>query len=212
MNPRRRDSRVYARTRRGVTRYYADFRDYADVGGKQMALVPEDQTRATTDPDVAAVLAAEELKRLKAKRSLKDTTGIKESAGLEAYAAHHLVEKARAGRTTERWLELAEGHLRAAIEFFGADRDLRSITVTDVQAWANQLARKPGRRARTVSGATVRKYLNSLSNLYRRAQGEEYVPPGYNPVAAVMDKPTSSRRPPTWFEVPEVALLLEAAR
>ena len=31
--PRTRRSRIYGRTRGGVTRYYGDFRDLADVGG-----------------------------------------------------------------------------------------------------------------------------------------------------------------------------------
>ena len=30
-------SRIYKRTRNGVTRYYGDFRDYADVGGRREA-------------------------------------------------------------------------------------------------------------------------------------------------------------------------------
>ena len=36
-----------------------------------------------------------------------------------------------------------------------------------------------------MSGGTLRHYLNALSNLFRRAQAEGYVPPGYNPVAAM---------------------------
>ena len=47
---------------------------------------------------------------------------------------------------------------------------------------------------------------------YRRAQTEEKVAPGYNPVAAMMDKPTAKKVAAQWLEVPTAALLLEAAR
>lgn len=54
--------------------------------------------------------------------------------------------------------------------------------------------------------------MNALSNLYRRAQSEGVVPPGYNPVSALMDKPTGRRVEAAWLETPDAALLLEAAR
>jgi integrase len=115
------------------------------------------------------------------------------------------------------------------------------IGVEDVQRWAVHLAqrprRQPGRcpecggrklalsglaascatckhswRVAPLSGATRRKYLNSLSNLYRRAQGEGYVTPGFNPVAALMDKPKARQKEARWLEVHEAALVLESAR
>src|SRR5262249_6747880 len=43
-------------------------------------------------------------------------------------------------------------------------------------------------------------------------QSEEYVPPGFNPVAALLDKPKPARREAAFLEVPDAALLLEAAR
>jgi integrase len=64
----------------------------------------------------------------------------------------------------------------------------------------------------TLSGGSIRHYLNALSNLYRRAQSEGYVPPGYNPVAALLEKPTPRREEAKWLEVHEAALLLESAR
>jgi integrase len=51
-----------------------------------------------------------------------------------------------------------------------------------------------------------------VSNLYRRAAGEGYVPPGYNPVATLIDKPCETRHEAGWLEVPDAALFLEAAR
>ncbi len=62
------------------------------------------------------------------------------------------------------------------------------------------------------SGQTIRHHLNALSNLYKRAQSEGVVPAGYNPVAALIDKPTATRQEAHWLEVHDAALFLEAAR
>ena len=58
----------------------------------------------------------------------------------------------------------------------------------------------------------VRHHLNALSGVFRRAASEGYVPPGYNPVAALLEKPTGKPGEARWLEVPDAALLLEAAR
>lgn len=63
-----------------------------------------------------------------------------------------------------------------------------------------------------MSGGTVRHHLNTLSSLYRYAQQDEAVPPGYNPVAALVKKPTAKKVEADWLEVHEAALLLEAAQ
>jgi integrase len=55
-------------------------------------------------------------------------------------------------------------------------------------------------------------HLSALSNLYRRAQEGKVVLPGYNPVAALMEKPAGPRREARWIEIHDAALLLEAAR
>src|SRR3989441_13255668 len=59
---------------------------------------------------------------------------------------------------------------------------------------------------------TLFRSLNSLSNLFRRAQAEGYVPAGYNPVGSLMEKPSARRAEARWLEVPQAALLLEGAR
>ncbi|HET7599044.1 MAG TPA: site-specific integrase, partial [Gemmatimonadales bacterium] len=82
----------------------------------------------------------------------------------------------------------------------------------DVRAWVTQLQALPSPRGGTLTGSTLRQHLYALSNLYRRAQGEGYVPPGFNPVSALMEKPTAEREEARWLEVHEAALLLEAAR
>ncbi len=58
----------------------------------------------------------------------------------------------------------------------------------------------------------MRHHLNALSNLYRRAQSEGVVPPGFNPVQAMIDKPIGKPQEARWLEIHEGALLLEAAR
>jgi integrase len=212
MTPRRRRSRIYWRVRGGERRAYGDFRDYADVGGHQEALVAPGERLATTDPDVADTLAATRLRELDGFRRGRALHGRAQETTLAAYAADHLEKKARSGKVTRDWIAMAELFLRRAVEFFGADRDLESIRVTDVQAWVTHLSMVPTARGRPPSQGTVRHALNALSNLYRRAQSEGRVPPGFSPVAAMLEKPQGTRREARWLEVPEAALLLESAR
>jgi integrase len=131
---------------------------------------------------------------------------------LEAFAAEHLVAKAKAGKVTERWLASTELHLRRAVVHFGGKRDLRSISVADVRAWVVALQDTETNRGHTMDGGTVRHHLNALSNLYRRAGAEAIVAPGYNPAAALMEKPSARTGEAKWLEVHEAALLLESAR
>ncbi|MGH7564031.1 MAG: tyrosine-type recombinase/integrase [Gemmatimonadota bacterium] len=207
----RKKARIYWRERGGVRRAYGDFRDFADVGGKREALIPRGMTVATDDPAVAEKLVDERLEELQGRRRYRGLYGTT-PATLEEFAAHHLDEKAKAGVVTDRWLVAAERQLRSAIEFFGADRDLSTISVSDVQAYAGDLVERPNRRGGTLSASTRRHYLNTLSNLYRRAQSEEKVPSGFNPVASLLEKPTAARQEAKWLEVADAALLLEAAR
>lgn len=206
---RRRISRVYTRRRGGEDRFYGDFRD---LGGGREALIPPGETRATTDVDVATELAAQRVKELEGSRRGNHLLGVRGQTTLRAFAAHHLVQKAKAGRSVDRWLEQHEAKLRAACDYFGEERDVLSVDVADVQRWANHLRLQPNGRGGTLSEGSVRHYLNVLSNLYRRAQAERYVPPGFNPVAAMLDKPVGKREEARWLEVHEASLFLESAR
>jgi len=210
--PNGRGTRIYWREQGGERRAYGDFRDFDDVGGGREALIPKHEKRATTDRDVAAALAAERLAELERRRRNKTILGLEGSASLGGYARRHLIEKAKAGRVTKKTIETAEMHLGRAIDFFGEDRLLDTIGVADVEAWRTELATMPGQGGRTFSPSTQRHHLNDLSNLYRRATGEGLVPPGYNPVAAMMDKPQSRAAEAEWLEVHDAALLLESAR
>lgn len=151
------------------------------------------------------VLAGARLKQLHELR-LRKAHHIPAPVGFGAYASVHLVKKAQSGRCTKGHLEDAELHLNRAVAFFGADRELDTIAVDEVGQWAATLS------ATGLAGGTVRHHLNALSNLFRRAVAEQIVPPGYNPVGALLDKPSARREEAKWLEVPEAALLLESAR
>jgi integrase len=184
-----------------------------DLGGKQESLIPPGERRATSDPDIAAVLAARRLKEFEAERRGRIILEIRPRAKLADFARLHLIKKARAGRVTDQWLESTEKHLERATAFFGADRNLESISTTIVQEWTAHLQSMSNGRGGTMSDGNVRHHLNSLSNLFRRAQAENHVPPGYNPVAALMEKPPAhTPQEAKWLEVHDAALLLEAAR
>jgi integrase len=62
------------------------------------------------------------------------------------------------------------------------------------------------------SPGTIRHYLNALSGLYRRAEAERVVAPGFNPVAGMIGKPRGTDEEARFLSVPAAALLLEAAR
>ena len=126
------------------------------------------------------------------------------------YVEHHLAEKAketdRHGQPiTEQWLAAVKQHLHRAAEHFGGHRLLGSITRADLLTWLSVLARR-------FSGGAARQHLNSLSNLYRRAVADSLVPA--NPVTALLptEKPKGSTEEAAWLEVPEAALLLDAAK
>lgn len=213
---KRKRSRVYWRSGRA----WADFRDHADAGGRLEPLTALGERLATKDADVAQALVAARLTELDALRHGRALHGRARGTALAAYAAEHLVKKAKAAKVTRDWLAMAELFLQRAVDFFGADRDLEAITVEDVQAWVTHLSTtkyvprkaKADAKGRSLSSGTVRHALNALSNLYRRAQSEGKVPPGFSPVAAMMEKPSGVKREARWLEVPDAAFLLEAAR
>src|SRR3989454_11962547 len=179
----RRRSRIYVK----CGRYYGDFRD---LGGKLEALIPRSEKRATRDADIAADLANARVKVLEARRRGIGLIGIGEVDGLGKFAEYHLERKHQLGEATDWSLGGVQLALERACEFFGVDKPLTAIAVTDVQDWATWLRKYPGRRGRTaLSDGAGRDHLNTLSNLYRRAIGERKLPLGSNPVAAYENKP-----------------------
>lgn len=199
-------TRIYWRDRGGVARAYGDFRD---LGGKREALVPPGKTRATSDPDVAAKLVADRVAELTRQDRENALLGLKGRKRLGPFAAEHLIWKAKTD-VTEKTIATAERHLRLAVEILGADRWLDTIGVADIEALRDALAETTTKRKRPPSGGTLRHVLNDVSNMYRHAASKGMV--GYNPVAAMMDKPSASTREARWLEVHDAALLLESAR
>ena len=212
MTPRKRRSRIYWRRRGGARRAYGDFRDYADVGGKREPLIPAGERYATTDPDVAGKMASDRIAELESARRRRALFGHAEVATLVEQAAAYLVARKRAGRVTEAWLAACEGFLRRATEFFGSNRPLEGIRVSDVRAWAAALHTTKGKTGRQLGAESVRRHLFTLSAVYRFAQESELLPPGFNPVAAFGEKPPTPQHEAQWLEVPDAALLLEAGR
>lgn len=216
-------ARIYWRNGRA----YGDFREYSDVGGGRESLKPEGRSRATKDADEALRLYTARLEALKAARAhAEQVARLKrdgkyddvvqiiepdEGATLQAFAARHLKRKAVDKEATRRWLLEVERHLRAAVEFFGADRSLRTIEPGDVDGWVDHLRSLPGRKGATVQDPTVRKYLNSLSNLYARAISDGKA--SSNPVGDMYAKPSGvADGEAEYLAAHEAALFLESAR
>jgi len=188
-------------------RAYGDFRSYEDVGGGREALAPPGSTWGTKDEEVAEALFAARLAELQEKRAGRVGVEKRRTTTMAELVRDHLLMKAKAGKTSDSHMRDLEQRLGVALDFFGRSRDPRTVEPADVRAWSEKLAkgdRKPG---------TVRHYLNALSGLYGRAQEGLYVDPGYNPVALLQEKPTGGWSGEAAFlEVPDAALLLEAAR
>ncbi len=212
MTPKKRRSRVYWRLRGGARRAYGDFRDYGDVGGRREPLIPSGERLATTDPDVATKLASERLAELEAARRRRGLTGRAEIATLAEQAAAYLVARKRAGAVTDAWIAASQVFLERAAAFFGAVKPMEQIRVSDVRAWAAHLLSEKGKTGKVLGAESVRRHLFTLSAVYRFAQESELLPPGFNPVAVLREKPAARQHEARWLEVPDAALLLEAAR
>ena len=187
-------------------RFYLDARDYADVGGRQEALIPPGERHATTDRTRARRLARARLADLRAARRRPATEPGVDLTRLGDFVDHHLEREALETTRSKASLSILEHQLEVAVDHFGADTRLRDIRTVDIRAYLDVLARGLGPE-------TVRKYLFALSKLLRRARGDEVVPAEYDPIGVLVNKPGRRRRGERrWLEVPEAALLLEAAR
>jgi len=63
---------------------------------------------------------------------------------------------------------------------------------------------------RSLTKATARKFLNSLSDTFSSAKYDQFV--AANQMADIYSRPTPERRTPTWFTPSECALILESER
>lgn len=200
-------------------RAWGDFRDYADVGGRREALRAPGTGQATNDEDLARVLLGERLRVLDGKRRGRVLHGERKDGSLADVARLDLLAKADSKKYTETHLSAVEARLRIVLAFLGgpvdpeAGRlDPNTVGVERVRALVAELRRLPNGRGGTMSEGNVRHYLNALSGVYRRAGSEGYVPPGFNPVGALLEKPVGRAVEARWLEPHEAALLLETAR
>ncbi len=199
-------SRIY--TRGG--RFWGDFRA---KGGRREPLVPPGERVATTDRDIAEVLAADRLKQLEQASRNRVLLGIEGPAQLAEYASHYLVLRKKSGKVTEHHIAALQTRLQRAVDFFGAYRDLDTIWVPEVERYVEWLGKQPNGLGGTLGPSTVLHHLWALSNLYKRAISERRVSPKHNPVHAMMDKPSpTAEREARFLTVPDAALLLESAR
>jgi integrase len=189
--------KLYTRDQGGKVRYYGDLRD---IGGGQMALKPPGSNRATSDEAEAQILLAREIEKLEG----KPTTG---EAGLGSVVEEFISENP--GDVTRQWLHDVELRLSKAVEFFGTDRQLNTISPRDLREWLTK-------KLSHLAGGTQRHYLHALSSLYRFAQEQGYVRVGFNPVSGLYRKPKATngdrRRTDEFFEIDEAARFLDAAR
>ncbi|HEX6041298.1 tyrosine-type recombinase/integrase [Longimicrobium sp.] len=217
------NSRIRWRDQGGQLRAYADLRD---LGGRQRALIPRGETRATTDPEIAEHLLVQRMHTLLDQRRDKVLLGLDPDADLAEFADHHLRAKAKSGEYLQQWLTISRTYLDRAIAYFtqhqyatetnaepeARPRNLATISVVDVGGFVDWLATQPNGRGGVLGPASRRLHLSALSGLFRRAISEGKLPIGSNPVSALIDKPRAPKSQTSWLEVGELALLLESAR
>lgn len=194
--------RVEQRTYQKGQRWYGDFRDFADVGGRQEAL-------QTDDEGLAGVAAARRLEELQQLRRRKLLYGAAAPTTLAAYARTFLIQRAEQGTVTRVWLGQTQTQLQRAVDFFGATCPLGEISPGRVKAWAAHLQRQRF-GPRTVGPGTARHHLNSLSRLYRHAIEDGLA--RTNPVRELVEKPRGRPQEARWLEPDQAALMLELAR
>lgn len=204
------EDRLYTKSKGKTARYYADFRDFADVGGKQEALKPEGSRSAATDKKIAVALARARLKELTQARA-RANEGTPDDRSFDALVVPHLRAKAAANTVTEQWLGNVRVHLEMAAQFFGPQTDLAVVSPKRVGEYAAWLLTQPNGRGGTLSSGSVHQYLGSLHQLYRRAVYWELLAPGVNPVGSLFDRPPVTREKTLWLEVPEVIEVLRFA-
>src|SRR5260370_14694372 len=129
IGPRRRHmkrsrSPIIWREQGGASRAYGDFRF---LGGSREAPCLPGTKRGVTDPALADVLFEKRAAALREAR-LRGAAGLPQPAALAAFAAEHLMAKAKGGRSTEAWLGQCERHLKRAVSGFGREGQASPIT------------------------------------------------------------------------------------
>lgn len=217
-----RSYRLFQRSGRWYARYYGF--DALLGPNPRLAMVAPGERYATGDKDLAKEIAEAKLEELRATRLDHARNGFRKRIGMRDLVEQHVAKKE--GSVVPLTIQITQKYLEEAARFFsrgmraGEDVDVASISVDDVRRYLVHLKTIESNRKgedqedvrRKITLATQRKYLNALSNFFRRAESEGYIPPGSNPVRSLMEKPVAERREARWLEVHEAALLLETAR
>jgi integrase len=214
---------------RATARAYLDLRAARFGGAGFVALIPEGETRATTDRATAERLAAAMLANRQAEQQQAERLGLRRELGLRDYANRHLEAKTKAGRFSALWLLNLATYLDRAVVYFdvvqaaqadtaaerrrtAGPRNLATISAPDVSAFAEWLGtQQSGRRGgATLGQQSVRHHLSALSGVFARAVAQGHLPA--NPVAALVDRPSVPKSRTRLLQPWETALLLESAR
>lgn len=215
--------RIRWRNQGGSLRAYAELRD---LGGGQPALIPEGDSRGTTDPEIAEQLLLVRMTKLAEGRRNRALLGLNPDADLAEISIYHLKEKAATGDYQQQWLDISATYLARAVAFFTryqrateknpepdpCPRNLATIGVPDIRQYHEWLKTQSNGRGGVLGRGSRRHHLNVLSGVFRRAISEGKLPLGGNPVAALLDKPKAPKSETSWLEVDELGLLLESAR
>lgn len=191
-------ARMYYREGRG---WYADYRNFADVGGGQEALIPEGSRHATHDHNQATLIYARRLQELQDLRSGK------------LHTPEPLV--------IPTFTEFVEDHLRRKLKRARPEtvaRDRKRLEALFDRGWRDlPLHHITGRRVNRLvadledeglAAQTVNHYVSSLAACLRDAVIDGYLPA--NPAHGV-SRPRIERPAARWLESAEGHRLLVAA-
>lgn len=214
-------SRIRWRHQGGALRAYAELRD---LGAGRRALIPPDETQATTDPEVAESLLTKLLTELEEQKRNRVLLGLDPEADLAESCIEHVQEKEDSGEYDEGWLEVLSTYLARAVSFFTRyqratekdpepepqPRNIATIGLSDVREYAKWLKTFPNGRGGYLGPGSRRHHLNALSGVFERAISNKHI--STNPVRAMAEMPTAPKSTTKALEVDELALLLESAR
>jgi integrase len=198
---RKRRSRL--RWKRG--RAYADFRDYADVGGKMEALIPKGERYATEDEDTATRLMADRLTMYKRRRKdLKRgiVVDTREVPTLWQFIDTHIEIKRIDSRPST--IQRDQSILPNIISVIG-----KNVRLDDTRKVRDGTYRYINKRLERVKPQSLRQDLYALSSLFETAIEEGYIED--NPLRKIR-KPKPEDSESEWLEIDEAARKLRMAR
>ena len=122
-----------------------------------------------------------------------------------AFARYTLDVYAAEKRVSARHLVDLGHRVRVFAEFVGEHTRLQDITRRELRDYLVHLVQ------RGLSEPSQRHYLNAISLIYSRADEHEIVPPHFNPVRLLRNKPQPSAGGAAFLEIHEAALLIDTA-